>query len=392
MALLEIESQGVIWLEQFANLNPATIGLESASWLDVQSSKLRIVSRWTNARQLFNLLSKREDLLQHLSRWSALHGKLQIFIAGIDSSEEGQLRIVVAPAGMMFIDTEDLEAFKASDNFADWFKKTTSKTFPWPDWNDELIQLQPDIWGSPVLKGLPIQGDYQAIKVYTHFPHRIVGYKGHGINSYSIYVSEKKPEISLRLRMSFGGVYSDPEESSQKIIETLDTVRKFLNEFQSQFSRIQIKNNITYWKLSLWRLGKIVFDSEIKNLEEGFAWARAVFDFFSTGQPLYETINPSFERIWVELEYFLQGTKICKGNYGDRSDPSLDDLYFEAKYTAEWLSSVLPIIREMHERGEFNDGKLTEQVFRKLETLKDSETPDYALNQVRRILLGLVKS
>jgi hypothetical protein len=388
---LDLEAQGVVWLEQFVSLNPATIGLESASWLDVKSGKLRIVSKWTNVRQLSNLLSKRDDLLRHFLQWTAEHGKLQIFIAGIDSNQEGQLKIVVAPAGMMFIDDEDHEASQAVANFSDWFRKTTSKTFPWSDWNDELIQLQPEIWGSPVLRGSRLLGDYRVIEVSTQSPYRIVGYKGHGINSYFIYVTEEKPEVSLRLRMSFGGVYSDPEVSSEKIIKTLETVKNFLAEFQPQFSSIKLHNNISYWQMQLWYSGEIVFDSEIKNLNECFTWARAVLQVISTDQPLHKTINPSFERIWSELENFLHATITCKGNYGSRQDPDLNDLFFEAKFTAEWLHDVLPKLRKMHERDEFTDVNLTEQVFQKLETLKNSETPNYAIRQVRRILLGSVE-
>jgi hypothetical protein len=127
-----------------------------------------------------------------------------------------------------------------------------------------------------VIAGRPIAGFPHRLEVATDVPYRLSGFGGHGVNSYAIYVTEERPDLSLRLRLLFGGAYSDPEKQANWVIGDLVKVAQFLDEFGPLFSRIELGKNVSNCRLGLWRAGQICFQGPIGKLAEAPTRAREV--------------------------------------------------------------------------------------------------------------------
>jgi hypothetical protein len=264
----EPENEGASWIRRYDELRQDLPKIGAATWLDLNEGKLRIEAFWTDATKLASLLRDRNDICGHLQSWGASHDRLEVYVAPVGGDGQGVLRIVVTPDGIAFIDGGDDSEQVQARNFDEWFLQTVSQPFPWRDWGKDFVLLDGNIWGSPGIAGHPISGFPHRLEVATDVPYRLSGFAGHGVNSYAIYVTEERPDLSLRLRLSFGGAYSDPEKQAGWLIADLVEVAHFLDEFGPHFSRIVLGKNISRCCLGLWRAGEPCFRGAIDKLAE----------------------------------------------------------------------------------------------------------------------------
>jgi hypothetical protein len=265
----ELENEGASWIRRYDELRLDLPKIGAATWLDLNEGKLRIEAFWADAARLASLLRERNDICGHLQAWAAAHGgRLEVFVVHVGGDGQGVLRIIVTPDGIAFIDGSDDSQQGQAKNFDKWFLQTVSLPFPWRDWGQDFVPLDGNVWGSPGIAGRPIAGFPHRLEIATDAPYRLSGFGGHGVNSYAIYVTEERPDLSLRLRLLFGGAYSDPEKQANWVISDLVAVAQFLGEFGPHFSRIELGKNVSNCRLGLWRAGQVCFQGPIGKLAE----------------------------------------------------------------------------------------------------------------------------
>jgi hypothetical protein len=263
-----LEAEGDVWIRRYDELRQDLPKIGAATWLDLNAGKLRIEAFWTDATKLASLLHDRNDICSHLQSWAATHGRLEIYVVPVGGDGQGVLRIIVTQDGLSFIDGGDDSQQGKAKSFDEWFLQTVSQPFPWSSWGKDLVALDGNIWGSPGIAGRRISGFPHRLEVTTDLPYRLSGFGGHGVNSYAIYVTEERPDLSLRLRLLFGGAYSDPEKQAIWVIGDLVKVAHFLAEFGPRFSRIELVKNVSNCRLGLWRAGETCFQGPIGKLAE----------------------------------------------------------------------------------------------------------------------------
>ena len=92
---------------------------------------------------------------------------------------------------------------------------------------ESLIPIgRSDLYGSKsaAKDSLLTQGGIMAAKEKTYKDYRLIGFWGHGTNSYAFYYVKFNENCNIFFRLSYGGIYSDINEQKENIT-------RFLNEF-----------------------------------------------------------------------------------------------------------------------------------------------------------------
>lgn len=92
------------------------------------------------------------------------------------------------------------------------------------------------------------------------------------------------------------------------------------------------------------------------------------------------------EALLAALEALLKLEEACKEDYGGRDDSDGLGLFIDAKYTAIWLASAIPQLREFLAANPILDGDPAKAILGKLNSLRNEETPDYGWHHVVRIV------
>lgn len=118
------------------------------------------------------------------------------------------------------------------DGFLQWFERTFRRPFPVVGFGAGMTELAPDLWAS--------DGTFEQVSGFPHAlwvsgnpTHRVVGFRGHGMNSYAGYFTDIAPGSWVLLRMFFGGVYGDTERDSARLVEEIAAVHAVTRELRS---------------------------------------------------------------------------------------------------------------------------------------------------------------
>jgi hypothetical protein len=90
------------------------------------------------------------------------------------------------------------------------------------------------------------------------------------------------------------------------------------------------------------------------------------------------------------IEALLRAETECKDAYGYREDSDGQDLFLDAKYTVEWLKTILPHLLHLHIATDASPEEHAAEVQSLLDRLRNSDTPEYAWLQVHRILRDML--
>jgi len=74
--------------------------------------------------------------------------------------------------------------------------------------------------------------------------YRLAAFGGHGMNSYAIYLTDVRPGLSLRLRLSFGGVYGDAERDSAAVVTTVQRLYALVDAVGARLAHFELESDM----------------------------------------------------------------------------------------------------------------------------------------------------
>jgi hypothetical protein len=94
-----------------------------------------------------------------------------------------------------------------------------------------LVRIFPDgmLFGSAIAQQEPLltQSDVHKFIEHAREGYFLIGFWGHGVNSYAFYYVRDDPRSRVYLRLPFGGVYMDSEENAARIARFLPALLEF---------------------------------------------------------------------------------------------------------------------------------------------------------------------
>ena len=64
------------------------------------------------------------------------------------------------------------------------------------------------------------------------------------MNSYAIYLTDVRPGLSLRLRLSFGGVYGDAERDSAAMVTTVQRLHALVDAVGARLAHFELESDM----------------------------------------------------------------------------------------------------------------------------------------------------
>lgn len=78
-----------------------------------------------------------------------------------------------------------------------------------------------------------VQGDIDNFFKNAPLGYFVIGFWGHGFNSYAFYYSKVDPKSKILFRLPFGGVYMDNEKEARRIKNYLTSFFKFKRQLEN---------------------------------------------------------------------------------------------------------------------------------------------------------------
>jgi len=149
----------------------------------------------------------------------------------------------------------------SDDSFHDWFRNTIGAELPkialspaplarvqgalkW--YSGGACDWQPSI--GPIMMGMPRRGSVETPD------GALLGFWGYGANSYALYIITSAGTRFRGMRLSLGGVYSDPQRDRVTILETLAILAKIdgfaKGQIAEDFLHIDM-DVLTEWRITL---------------------------------------------------------------------------------------------------------------------------------------------
>ena len=94
-----------------------------------------------------------------------------------------------------------------------------------------LVRINPGalLYGSEIARGTPLltQSDVDEFIDAPREGYFLIGFWGHGVNSYAFYYVRDDPRSRVYLRLPYGGVYMDNDENATRISRFLPALFEF---------------------------------------------------------------------------------------------------------------------------------------------------------------------
>jgi len=185
---------------------------------------------------------------------------------------------------------EKIDSFKKIGELVQEYFKISLNNIPIPD--TELINIEPDR-GDGLLVGSKealehqylVQGDMRPFLDKAPDGYFLVGFLGHGFNSYGFYYSIVDSNSRIFFRLPYGGAYMDNKKEAIRI-------RKFLLKF-SDFKR-KLQDATTF--------------NVIESMGEGFYEIAHKDQEFKLQASIYNQRNPE-----KQFQIILKSLNTCQG-------------------------------------------------------------------------------
>lgn len=102
--------------------------------------------------------------------------------------------------------------------FGEWFRDLVEAPLPI---QLSLIQLGPDLWGSLKTRGRTRYGRSWLPRIYGLRDYTLFGFGGYGSSSYAVFMTRRRGDTELMLRLWWGGAYPDPESQRPRLLSEL---------------------------------------------------------------------------------------------------------------------------------------------------------------------------
>jgi hypothetical protein len=230
------------WLDELNRLLAATPDLGPAQWVDREKGLLRLITPRPHGQIVAAALGRNQPVMDHLGTWSGTP-RLQILLAQTDFVPDGSPRITVR-RGTVWIECGDDPEAALPATFEGWFKALTGRAFPIPGWGAELEPAERNLWLPPGARRSDVQGFPHALHMGLQGEYRLAAFDGYGSNSYAFYLTDVRPGLSLQQRLSFGGVYGNPERDSARVVEFVKALYELVDEFKVHLTHLEYTSNM----------------------------------------------------------------------------------------------------------------------------------------------------
>lgn len=134
---------------------------------------------------------------------------------------------------------------------------------PWPASLDLPWEALQPLYGDPMFLGTPgieehlgvLTGEPGPWSLHAGWPAgtAMVGFSGHGLNSYAFYLLLRQPGLLVHLRMGYGGLYSSQERDHFEIWQYVCALDAFLQASEADSTlRVACEGIDTGWSLRRW--------------------------------------------------------------------------------------------------------------------------------------------
>jgi hypothetical protein len=261
------------WLDELNRLLAATPDLGPAQWVARGEGLLRLITPRPHGQVVCATLNRNEEVLEHLASWRDTP-KLRVLVAQTDFDSEGSPAIVVRDGRLCIFCGDDPEAAVPA-TFDGWFKSLLGRPFPLSGWGNKLRTIGQHQWVTPGVAERDIQGFPHPLSVAGRTTYRLAAFGGHGMNSYAIYLTDVRPGLSLRLRLSFGGVYGDAERDSAAVVTTVQRLYALVDAVGARLAHFELESDMERHRARL-RSTAGEWEGWVDNIEDLESVAREV--------------------------------------------------------------------------------------------------------------------
>jgi hypothetical protein len=230
------------WLDELNRLLAATPDLGPAQWVARGEGLLRLITPRPHGQVMCATLNRNEKVLEHLASWRDTP-ELRVLVAQTDFDSEGSPAIIVRDGRLCIFCGDDPEA-AVPVTFDGWFKSLLGRPFPLSGWGNKLRAIGQHQWVTPGVAERDIQGFPHPLSVAGRTTYRLAAFGGHGMNSYAIYLTDVRPGLSLRLRLSFGGVYGDAERDSAAVLTTVQRLYTLVDAVGARLAHFELESDM----------------------------------------------------------------------------------------------------------------------------------------------------
>lgn len=133
----------------------------------------------------------------------------------------------------------------------------------------------PELWlaGDHPLMSSLFQDAVRSISAEAPGDHGLLGFFGHGANSYAFYLGFRTQRVFVHLRLSFGGAYSDPEGQRREIAARIDRVAQVLRRAAACAAAVTIVDSMGAGFIRIVRADGTGFEKPSEDLEDASAFA-----------------------------------------------------------------------------------------------------------------------
>lgn len=162
------------------------------------------------------------------------------------------------------------------ETVSEWFKNLTSIELPENLANEITNFIGDDVWSNIVMERKKIGGFPHGL-IFPDVPkYKILGFMGHGVNSYAIYYTRKETDGSIiTLREPFGGAYrTNSLRDAKNALLAIDIANDLFDFAQSKGVQIEIRSNMgENWAIFNHGGEKLCVERNYRPLEE---WVKRI--------------------------------------------------------------------------------------------------------------------